>query len=36
LDIIEQKLKSREMSVQRAREIARYVLETLHPHMALN
>jgi len=36
LDIIEQKLKARQMNEQRAREIAGYVLQALHPHMDIN
>lgn len=36
LDIIEQKLKDRQMSAERAREIARYVLQALHPRMDMN
>lgn len=36
LKIIEGKLKSRQMDAERAREIARYVLQTLHPHMDIN
>lgn len=35
LDIIEQKLKSGDMSVERAREIARFVLDKLHPPLTL-
>lgn len=33
LDIIAQKLTTGEMTVQRARETARFVLDTLKPHM---
>lgn len=36
LDIIEQKLKARQMNAQRAKEIAGYVLQALHPHMDIN
>lgn len=36
LDIIEQKLKARQMNAERAREIARYVLQALHPRMDIN
>jgi len=36
LEIIEAKLIEGEMNAQRAREIARYVLESLHPHMNLD
>lgn len=36
LEIIEQKLKAREMNAQRAKEVAQYVLATLHPHMDIN
>ena len=36
LKIIEEKLKSRQMSAERAREIARYILNSLHPHMDMD
>lgn len=36
LEIIEQKLKARQMDAERAREIARYVLQALHPRMDIN
>lgn len=36
LDVIEEKLKSQQMNAERAREIARYILTSLHPHMSLN
>lgn len=36
LEIIEQKLKARQMNAQRAREIAQYVLSALHLHMDIN
>lgn len=36
LEIIEERLKAREMNAERAREIARYILDTLQPHMSLN
>lgn len=36
LKIIEQKLKARQMNAERAREIARYVLQALHPRMDIN
>lgn len=35
LQIIEQKLKQGEMSEGRAREIARFILDALHPHMEI-
>ena len=36
LEIIEQKLKARQMNAQRAKEVAQYVLGTLRPHMDIN
>jgi hypothetical protein len=36
LEIIEEKLKARQMSAQRAKEVAQHVLSTLHPHMDIN
>lgn len=36
LEIIEEKLKARQMNAQRAKEIAQYILQTLHPHMNIN
>jgi len=36
LDIIEERLKAREMNAARAREIASYILSSLHPHMTLD
>ena len=36
LDIIEGRLKSREINAPRAREVAKYILSTLHPHMTLD
>lgn len=36
LDIIEQQLQSGQMDANRAREIARFVLEALEPHMDFN
>lgn len=36
LQIIEEKLKERKIDANRAKEIARYVLESLHPHMDIN
>lgn len=36
LIIIEQRLKTHQMNAARAREIARYILNSLHPHMTLN
>ncbi len=36
LKIIEQKLTARQMKADRAREIAKYILSTLHPHMNMN
>lgn len=36
LQIIEDKLKSHQMDATRAKEIARYILGSLHPNMSLN
>jgi HD superfamily phosphohydrolase len=36
LKIIEDSLKARQMNADRAREIAKYILSSLHPHMTLN
>src|SRR3989338_6161683 len=36
LQIIEDSLKARQMDENRAREIAKYMLNSLHPHMTLN
>ena len=36
LKIIEEKLKAGQMNAERAREIARYILNTLHPNMSLD
>lgn len=36
LKIIEERLKIHQMDAVRAREIARYILNHLHPHMTLN
>ncbi len=36
LEIIEERLKARKMNAERAREIARYILDTLKPQMSLN
>ena len=36
LQIIEDKLKSHQMDATRAKEIARYVLDSLHPNMNIN
>ena len=36
LQVIEDNLKTRQMGANRAREIARHILRSLHPHMALN
>ncbi len=36
LAIIEQKLINKQMSADRAKEIARFVLNSLHPHMDIN
>ena len=36
LEIIEQKLKAKQMNAQRAKEVAQYILSTLHPHMDIN
>lgn len=35
LDIIEKRLQSGEMTPERAKEIAKYVLDILHPHMTV-
>lgn len=36
LQIIEDKLKAHQMNAERAREIAKYILASLHPHMDIN
>ncbi len=36
LQIIEDSLKTHQIDASRAREIARYILSSLHPHMTLN
>lgn len=36
LKIIEEKLKSHEMNADRATEIAKYILQSLHPYMDIN
>ncbi len=36
LNIIEERLKAREMNALRAREVASYILSSLHPHMTLD
>ena len=36
LEVIEHKLTARQMSAQRAREIAQHVLNSLRPHMDIN
>ncbi|MCX6726440.1 MAG: hypothetical protein NTY75_01340 [Candidatus Shapirobacteria bacterium] len=36
LQIIEDGLKAHQMDANRARELARYILSSLHPHMTLN
>ncbi len=36
LDIIEERLKAREMNAARAREVASYILASLQPHMTLD
>lgn len=36
LKIIEERLKSHQMDAARAREIAKYILNHLHPHITLN
>lgn len=36
LKIIEEKLKAGQINADRAREIARYILNTLHPHMSFD
>lgn len=36
LDIIEDRLKAQEMNAVKAREIAKYILENLQPHMSLD
>lgn len=36
LDIIENRLKTRQMNAPHAQEVARYILESLHPHMTLD
>ncbi len=35
LQIIEERLKARQMDANRAKEIANYILTSLHPHMGL-
>ena len=36
LQIIEGKLLAQQMNAERAKEIAQYILESLHPHMDIN
>lgn len=36
LQIIEDRLKARKMDAERARTIARFILDSLHPHMTLD
>lgn len=36
LKIIEEKLKAQQMDAERAREIAKYILHSLHQHMDIN
>ncbi len=36
LQIIETRLRSGQMSAERAREIAQYIVDSLHPHMSPN
>jgi len=36
LDILEEKLKAGQMNARRAKEIAKFILQSLHPHMDIN